>query len=251
MMPAVHALRSRGLRPIAELAEGRDHGDRLRYAAGCRCKRCRAANSAYENRRVAARKAGEWNGIIDASKARAWIAHLSAHGVGRRAIAYASDVSETVLCEIRSGRKTKIRALTERRILAVSIDMALDGALLPAGPTWLLIDELLAAGITKRQIAARIGQTNGALQLSRESVTVRHAYQVKKLHGELIDAGAVLVDAKRTWRLIDALRGEGYTDKQIARNLGLPDDDELRISKLRVQQRFEQLVIKVHERLTT
>lgn len=250
MMPAANPLAARGLRPAAALAAGRDHGDRLRYVAGCRCSLCRAANSAYERERQTARLAGDWNGIVPAAKARSYMAHLSAQGVGRRAIAIASDVSHTVLQEIRTGRKTKIRALTERRILAVTVDMALDGALVPAKETWALVDALLKAGFTKRQIAHGIGQTNGALQLSREQVTVRNADQVRKLHARLIDSDEALTDAKPTWRLLDHLRIEGYTDKQLCRALGLPDD-VLQISKIRISLRMVRLVKQVHERLTT
>lgn len=62
----MNAIESRGLKPVAELAEQRSHGDRLKYLAGCRCVPCRAANSRYEVARAAARKAGDWNGLVPA-----------------------------------------------------------------------------------------------------------------------------------------------------------------------------------------
>ena len=63
-------LAQRGLKPASELAAKRPHGDRLRYVAGCRCDLCRKANSTYERERQKARAAGDWNGIVDAAKAR-------------------------------------------------------------------------------------------------------------------------------------------------------------------------------------
>ena len=108
-----HFLAARGLRPAVELAEGRSHGTRVRYLGGCRCTDCRQANTQYERDRQKARAEGDWNGIVDAAAARQHLLDLAAQGVGRRAVADASDVPGTILCEVRSGRKTKIRARTE------------------------------------------------------------------------------------------------------------------------------------------
>lgn len=51
-----------GLAHIVVLAASKPHGVRLRYMAGCRCLKCRMANSNYETMRARARKAGDWNG---------------------------------------------------------------------------------------------------------------------------------------------------------------------------------------------
>ena len=69
------------LRSAVELAAGKPHGTRIRYVGGCRCLPCRAANSRYESERQAARKLGDWNGLVDAaalpgntfSTSRAWV----------------------------------------------------------------------------------------------------------------------------------------------------------------------------------
>lgn len=240
------ALRQRGLKPVAVLAARREHGDRLRYMGGCRCDLCRRANSAYESMRQKARREGDWNGIVAADKARLHIERLSSVGVGRRAIGAASDVSDTVLFAIRSGEKKTIRARTERRILAVTRDMASDHGLVDAGPTWELIRELLAAGFTKAAISHRLGYKTRALQLGKERVLVKHAYQVERLYRELIKSDEALIPAAPTWRLIDALRVEEYTDKQLARSLGW-DDGELRLGKKRVTRRDAQRVERLYQ----
>jgi hypothetical protein len=129
-------LTSRGLKPVTELAAGREHGDRIKYMAGCRCMLCRAANSRYETGRAAARKNGDWNGIVSAKPARRHILKLARKGVGRRAIAAACDVADSIIHEIKTGRRPRIRKRTETRILAVSEDARGDKSLVPAKHTW-------------------------------------------------------------------------------------------------------------------
>lgn len=178
-------LQSRGLRPAEELAADRPCGDRLRYVGGCRCDACRAANTAYERERAKARAAGDWNGLVPADRARAHMRKLSRQGVGRRAIAAASDVGDTVLSAIRNGKKRQIRARTERAILAVTKASASDHALVSAGRTWQLISELLAEGYTEERLAMELGYKNRYLQFGKERVTVRNAYDVEQLHRRL------------------------------------------------------------------
>ena len=172
---------SRGLRPAAELGANREHGDRLRYVAGCRCFYCRRANSDYERERLAARKAGDWNGYVSAARARRHLLKLREQGVGRRAVHLASDVADSVLQQISSGRKEKIRARTERKILAVTKVAAQDGAYVDAARTWQQIEQLLGEGFTKRQISAEIGQNGRSLQLGRKRITVRNAGLIDRL----------------------------------------------------------------------
>jgi len=175
------ALTGRGLRPVAELAADRPHGHRLRYLAGCKCFHCRRANSDYERGRAAARAAGDWNGIVDAASARRHILALSRRGVGRRMVAAASDVAESVIADIRTKRKLRIRARTERRILAVTPAYMGDAALVPAKRTWERIEWLLDEGFTKGRIALELGRKTRALQLNREWVTARNAAAVEAL----------------------------------------------------------------------
>lgn len=207
-------LAERGLRPIAELAAGRPHGDRLRYLAGCRCAECRRANCTYAKARARACKAGDWNGIIPAAKARAHLAALAAQGVGRRAVGAACDVADTTLSAIISGDKTRIRARTERAILAVTVAAVADRALIPAGPTWKLLDELIASGYSKSALARELGYKTRALQLNRHQVTARNAADVERLHRRLR-----MVDAAPSLRRLNELANEGYTRRRIAEQL--------------------------------
>jgi hypothetical protein len=179
------SLTVRGLRPAAELGADRPHGDRLRYMAGCRCFQCRRANSDYERQRKAARLAGDWNGLVPANRSRAHLMSLSRVGVGKRAVAAASDVCMTVLQDIRTGKKTQIRARTERRILAVTAAMASDSALVKPGRTFQLIDRLRDEGFTKTELARRLGYANEALQFNPHRMTARNVARVESLYRRL------------------------------------------------------------------
>ena len=176
-MPALN-----GLKTHAELSRG--CGTRLQYMAGCKCFKCRSANSAYERQRIAARKAGDWNGIVDATKARQHLLALRKKGVGRDAVHAASDVAVTVIQEIARGTITRIRARTERKILAVTPACREDGALVSAKPTWRLVALLLEEGFTKLRIARELGQKGRGLQLGKKQITVRNAARVERLYNK-------------------------------------------------------------------
>lgn len=181
------SLAARGLKPITELAAEKPHGTRLRYIAGCKCFYCRRANSDYERQRRAARLTGDWNGIVPADKARAHLMSLSRSGVGRRAVAAATDLCPTVLQDIRTGKKTQIRARTERKILAVTRRMVSDGALVKPGRTFRLIALLKDEGFSKAELARRLGYQNGALQFQPNRMTARNVARVENLYRSLTE----------------------------------------------------------------
>ncbi len=241
----------RGLKPASVLAANRPHGDRLRYMGGCRCDPCRAANAAYERSRIEARKNGDWNGLVPAMAARRHLDKLSSQNVGRRSVAAATDIAETVLVKIMSGERKKIRARTERLILGVTTDAAADHALVDAAPSWKLIQELLDAGFTKTCIAHSLGAKTHALQLSKGQITVRHAADVKRLHQRLMASDEILVSAERTRNLIAQLRREWTPAARIAEALGndaVLERGEVKIKSL-IPRRVERVVVSLHQRL--
>jgi hypothetical protein len=250
MNAQTNPMQARGLRPASELASNRPHGDRLRYVGGCRCDQCRRANSEYERERNLARKAGDWNGIVPITKARKHLDWLSKQGIGRRAVAAVSDVGETVLMDIRRGSKKHIRALTERRILAVTVDAASDHALIDARPTWQLLDALIDAGYTKSQLARELGRKTPALQIGKGKVTVRNAYDVKRMHERLINSDECPVDAELARSKIRALRIELISAQQIAREIGLDgaiENGEIRLPR-KIPRRIEKQVLAMFQR---
>lgn len=164
------------------------HGDKLRYRAGCRCLLCRAANARYESDRYRARKNGDWNGLVDARPARLRVRELARHGVGRRAY----GVAESLIGQILSGKRKRIRSRTERQIMAVSPDARTDSSLVGAGRTLALIGELVERGYTKRQLAEWLGMK--ALRIGRRGkVSWRNAERVRKL-AEDLNAGPIRME---------------------------------------------------------
>lgn len=241
-------LAGRGLKPVQQLAADKPHGSRLRYMAGCRCDLCRSANAAYERDRIEARKNGDWNGIVPACHARRHLNRLSRLGVGRRTVADVTDIAETILAEIRSGKRKNIRARTERLILAVTAESAADRALIPATKTWALLNELIAAGYTRGHIALALGAKTPALQISKHQVTVRHAADVARLHRRLMASDEVLVDAANARRLIAELRHEWTPAARIVEAIGMTagvEDGEVKLPP-RIPRRIEKAVIAFH-----
>jgi len=157
------------------------HGTRGRYASGCKCMLCRAANSRYEVARSLARRNGQSNGLVRAERARLHMVMLSRKGIGRHSIQAASDVSDGILSAIVYGRRKNIRKETEQRILSVDEGARAGNTKIPAAPTWKLLRELFRDGYSKVQIAEWIGQTR-ALQLGRKQITARNASKVEKVY---------------------------------------------------------------------
>lgn len=244
-------LAHRGLRPAQELAEHRPHGNRLRYMAGCRCDECRGANTAYEKERAAARKAGDWNGLVSAEAARKHMAALSAQGIGRRTVGDVAGVADSVLTAIIAGTKQRIRARTEKAVLAVTKLAAADRAYIDAAPTWRLLEELIADGYSKTRLARELGYSTHALQLKRTRVTARNAYEVERLYARLR-----CCNSSPTRELLAELSDEGFHHARVQRELtalaearGLKGVDFTE-RKGRVQVAAAELVAELHARLT-
>lgn len=156
-------------------------GTRAKYiGAGCRCMRCRAANSRYETARAAARRRGEWNGLVPAAAVRDHLRSLSQQGVGRRAVSAACGVAKSSLADIRTGRKTQLRADTARRILAVDRACIADGALVDARPTWRRIRRLQREGYPAFRLTRLLGYRGQGLQFGRRQVTARIELKVAR-----------------------------------------------------------------------
>lgn len=167
-----------------------EHGTRARYvAAKCRCDDCRRANREYAHRAALRVARGGADPLVPADAARMHLLELAKLDVGRRAVAAASDVSDTVLQLVRSGRKTQIRHSTEKRILEVDASARSDHARVTAGPTKAALKKLRALGLTKTAISARLIGVDRPTQLGRTKlVLAATAHAVEKLLREELAA---------------------------------------------------------------
>jgi hypothetical protein len=164
----------------------RSAGDRIKYMSGCRCTPCRAANSNYETERAAARRRGEWNGYVPANKARHHLILLSRRGIGRDTVSDLTGLGVTMIDQIRMGSQKNLRAMNEKKILAVDLDLvANDAQLISAVKTWERIRWMLREGFTKTEIARRLGYKTHALQLNKKQITARNAQKVEQLYNRL------------------------------------------------------------------
>jgi hypothetical protein len=171
------------------------HGQHSAYVLDrCRCEPCRLSNRAYEQER-AQRIAPAF---VGADATRKHVEFLSANGVGLKQISRLTGVSSGVLTKLvygdgtrKMGPSKRIRQATAEKILAVMPSHAAAGSKQPAGPSWVLIDEMIAAGVTKTAIARYLGQNGPGLQLSRTLMLRRHVVKIREMHdrwraGELV-----------------------------------------------------------------
>lgn len=116
------------------------------------------------------------------------LAHLREVGIGYKAVARATGLASSELNRIRRGTRTRIRHSTAAAILAVLPSEArAPHAIVDAGPTWVLLDRLIAAGYRRYEIARWLGSTAKvpALQLGREHILERHARHVREIYEAL------------------------------------------------------------------
>lgn len=164
----------------------RAHGSYVKYVQDrCRCDECTKANQAYER---------ENRQRIDppyvlAGPAREHVRELMAAGVGLKQISKTSGVPHGTLSKLIYGDQARgmapskrIRPKTMSKLLAVTPAAIAGGAKVDAAPTWLLLEEMIAAGVPKSQIAEQIPGHGRTLQLSRNLVAARHARAVADLH---------------------------------------------------------------------
>jgi hypothetical protein len=177
----------------------RPHGTYAKYVIErCGCSACRKANNDYELRRTRAiaRPDEVWLPYVPAGPARRHLAELAANGVGYKTVARLSGVGTGTLSKLIYGDRTRgmapskrIRRTTLEAILAVRPEQATGAQKVPAGPTWALLDELLAAGYSRTHLAAALGSrgTRPALQVQRDMVRASTARKVERLHRRLKD----------------------------------------------------------------
>ena len=186
----------RSPRPVAPDSR-RAHGTYVKYVVErCGCEPCRLANRAYENRRQhAIRRPDEvWLPYVPAGPARRHLRALAAVGVGPKTVAKISGVPHGSLAKIvygdpkrGMGPSKRIRPATSARILAVTVADAAGAQKVPAGPTWVLLDDLIARGYTRQFLGRALGSTAKvpSLQVRHDLVRASTARKVEQIHRRL------------------------------------------------------------------
>ncbi len=168
-------------------AERFPHGKRARYTSGCRCEACREANNVYQRSRTRAKVYGRTNALVPVAAVLRHLKALGRAGLGTSTIGDAARVAGSTVRKVLDGRRSHLREATARRLLAVTRDAIADSALVPAGPTWALLEELLEEGFTRTDLARRLGNKGKAptLQIRRDHVEAATAAKVERLHRQL------------------------------------------------------------------
>lgn len=177
----------------------RPHGSYVKYKIDdCRCPDCTAANSQY-GRDLRARLEPPY---VAAGTARDHVRELMAAGVGLKQIVKVSGVSQGAMWKLMYGKNgvpsKRIRRSTEQRLLAITPADAAAGAKVDATRSWVLLDELIAAGVPKSQIATHLGQRGPGLQLGRDEITARNAAAIADMHAAW-HAGTVTFHRRDRW----------------------------------------------------
>lgn len=191
----------------------REHGTVARYrwgvtgnepGNGCRCFECSDAVYRYERARRHAREAGV-PAFYDATEVREHLLWLRSVGVGRRRISQVTGIAVSTIKALRDGHRTRVRPETADKLMGVSLAMASPGTNIPGGPTFALVDELLAMGYTQTELCRRLGMRTRGLNLRRDTglITAGRAERIRRLHRQL----TACRDAQREW---DAERQADY-----------------------------------------
>lgn len=199
----------------------RAHGTHAKYVLEkCRCEPCTVANTDYNTRRnhAVARPDELWLPYVPAGRARRHLAELAAAGVGLKTVSKLSGLGHGVLSKLVYGDRARgmapskrIRPATEAKILAVTLETVVERAdrhHVPAGPTWELLDDLIARGYPKAWLAKRITKNPNAegLQIKRTWVYARTARRVAALHRLLGDRPGP--GRKNPWDTVRRERGD-------------------------------------------
>lgn len=190
----------------------REHGTRAKYVMEkCHCGPCTEANRAYARARDRASRRPDEQllpAYVDASEARHHLRWLGRQNVGLRAVSARTGIARSTVERIKSGDIRKSRPATIEKILLVFPIDALDHAVIPAGPTWKLLDDLIAHGYTRTFIGRELGSEAKvpSLQVGREHVIASTARKVRALHARLMIA--VILDRDQA-----AGRRRGYREQ--------------------------------------
>ena len=97
----------------------------------------------------------------------------------------ATDIYPSIIIGVRNGTRTRLQKRTEKKILAVTTDLALDRALIDAAPTWRRINEMLAFGTAQAVILDFRDRPAHITPRRRNQLAVRTAARIEGLHQRL------------------------------------------------------------------
>ncbi|MCX5046688.1 Helicase associated domain protein [Aldersonia sp. NBC_00410] len=207
-------------RVLLDIGDAR-HGSRTGYVKGCRCDECTKANTQEAAERAARAAAGvhstDW---VDARRARGRLRVMAGQGAQQKVLARAAGVNVKTIQGLLSGTTMRIHPETEERVCALTMAdvraAAEPGTYVDAGPTWVLLDDMIGRGWPKSWIAHELGHGTG-LQMSHGQVTAGNATRVAELAARLGDLTPPPRSGRRaTPPLNEILAALGERDEEVA-----------------------------------
>lgn len=197
-LPATEHVPVPGRRGCEHPGHPHQHGDRKAYMMDrCRCTPCRAANTAYQNRRARAQAYGRpTTDLVDAAPARAHVLELMKAGMGWKVVAARAGVAQGVVSALlygktgRAAAPKRIRPATAQALLAVATPGPADlspGRVIDGTGTRRRLQALVALGWTQTALAERLGMelSNLGRLLAGGRVTAGRATAVAALYDQL------------------------------------------------------------------
>jgi hypothetical protein len=180
-------VRPSDLPSVEKLSSNKRHGHKMRYMAGCRCWRCRAANTAYEQQLNENRLRYGPNDLVTTDRVRQHLKFLQQFGMGHKTVAKHARVGKTVLAEILWYGKQQMRRRSETRVLAVqpTLDTLPRNRNVPASETVAKIRQLVRWGYPKALVNRdALGLDGFGLQIpslegKTSTVTVKTAVKIR------------------------------------------------------------------------
>lgn len=166
------------------------HGKNWIYLTGCRCDACRDAHRIYErNRQRSIRRQNyglEFHEpfFVDATEVIKHLHFLRSKNLGTQAIADSANINRETVKKLISGKQRFVTRRVENKILGVSAYPSKKGHYVDTKEVKRLVDELVAHGHSKRQIAMAIGRKE--LILKNKTVRLMTLEAIKRVHKQWI-----------------------------------------------------------------
>ena len=202
-------------RPCEHPHANHQHGTYVAYTLDrCRCLPCSAACSEY-TASLRRRAAYGIESHVDAEPVRQHVATLRASGVGIKTISAQTGISTGTLCKLVYGIRradgtmrppsSRILKGTAERLLAVTPQMAADGARVPAVGARRRVEALMTLGWSRPQIAERADVDVQSIRRLDEAVVI-----------EARTARAIAAVYERLWSTLPSERNR-YEASAVAR----------------------------------
>jgi hypothetical protein len=191
-------MRPHDLPSAKDLGQRKPHGHKMRYMSGCRCSRCRRANSLYERKMAEDRRRFGPNDLVPVDRVRAFLLEMQKQGIGYKTVAKQVGVGKTGLgMLIWPGKETKnfIRRRTEAKVLSYvpTLDTLPKSNPVPAGETVDRICQLERWGYPRRLIVHEaLKNSSDGLQIHAANgrgkfvVMVRTAIRVRDFFDQVV-----------------------------------------------------------------